>query len=31
MINSISPKKWDRFNDEFEQMHNLIAAWKDPE
>ena len=31
MINSISPKKWDNFNSEFNQMKNLIAAWNDPE
>ena len=31
LINSISPKKWATFKREFNQMKNLIAAWKDPE
>ena len=31
MINSISPKKWNYFKSEFEQMKTLIQSWVDPE
>ena len=31
MINSISPKKWNTFKSEFNQMRSLIDSWKDPE
>ena len=31
MINSISPKKWNDFKNEFSQMQTLIQSWKDPE
>lgn len=31
MINSISPKKWSNFKNEFEQMNTLILSWLDPE
>ena len=31
LINSISPKKWNNFKLEFEQMQFLIQSWKDPE
>ena len=31
MINSISPKKWNNFKLEFEQINTLIQSWKDPE
>ena len=31
MINSISPKKWGTFKEEFAQMGTLIQSWIDPE
>lgn len=31
MINSISPKKWNNFKTEFDQMTTLIKSWIDPE
>lgn len=31
LINSISPKKWSTFKQEFQQMQWLIESWKDPE
>ncbi len=31
MINSISPKKWGTFENEFDQMMKLIESWIDPE
>ena len=31
MINSISPKKWENFKTEFNQMKTLIESFYDPE
>lgn len=31
VINSISPKKWNNFITEFNQISTLIQSWIDPE